>query len=104
MKLRPRNGMGGLKQGPAHIESNHSYFSQLIPKYLLLAAAAYVPLRILDWPGWIAWPTASLYLIWELARERAGFIELSHDWNQLLAEQHEERRRHEQKKPPPARP
>ncbi|MYZ33703.1 MULTISPECIES: hypothetical protein [unclassified Streptomyces] len=89
--------MGGLKQGPVHIESNSGYFSTLVPKYLLLAAALYVPLRILDWPGWIAWPAAGLYPLWELARERSGFIELSRDWNTLLAErQEQERLRHGQ--------
>lgn len=93
MKLRPRNGMAGLTQAPSHIEPNGNYFSTLIPKYLLLAGTVYIPLRILDWPGWIAWPAASLYLIWELARERAGLIELSQDWNKLLAEQHEEQRK-----------
>lgn len=98
MKLRSRDGMGGLKRAPVHVEPNGSYFNTVIPKYLLLVVVIYLPLRILDWPGWIAWPAANLYLLWEFTRERAGHIELGQSWNVLLKERMEhERRQHERR-------
>lgn len=75
------------------IESNASYIPETLWWFLVAAGAAHFLMRILDQPGWIAWPVASLYLVDELRRARNEHMKLATKWNSLLDDWLEHERR-----------
>lgn len=98
MRLRRQQKTADGDRLPIHIEPNSSYFPETIGMFFLLAFIAYIPVRIFDWPTWIAWAVAGLHLVDELRRSRNSHQQLAEKWNVLLEDWREHEHRLDQQR------